>query len=210
MRISRVIEKEILHCIHSRRFWFGLVGCVALAGFMFLRSRSEYLDYFVIFGTIWIMNNFLIDLLVYRDKIEGVIRFLPGLRIGLFEVVLAKALFITFTSVFVSCLTTNFGRIAASVFGKPISSLGQLPFVIAIPVDFLIICIAVLIQLRFEVSRPIRLLFVGVFVVFLEAREIVLNAGDHPRLIAAAVLVVIAACSLVVIRLRDARVEDYF
>lgn len=209
MGIFHVIEKEFIHCIHSRRFWFGLLGCVALAGFIFFRSKSEYLDYFVIFGTIWIMNNFLIDLLVYRDKIEGAIRFLPAFRIGLFELVLAKALFITLASVFVSFLTTNSVRIAASLCDKPLSSLGQVPFVIAIPVDFLIICTAVLIQLRFEVSRPIRLLFIGVFVAFLQAREIVLNAGDHPGLVAAVVLAVIAACSLVVIRLRDARVEDY-
>lgn len=171
--ILNLLERDLIFCFKSIRFYAILTFCFCVSFAAFLRIDSEYVEYVILLANLWVLSTIFLELLIYRDIIKNRIPHFLAFGCNIFELMLSKIIFITLFSIYISLLFVYFFRIMGFFFNYSYTFVGILTFIILIPILFFIISISVYLLFRFQISRPIRIVLIAFMLLLSEFREIV-------------------------------------
>lgn len=152
-----LIEKELIACVYNNKIYLLLAFNFLLVLYMMMNLGKFNIDFLIFFMSLWFLNNGLLDLLVYREKIKGKIRFAPGFGYRIFEVIISKSFFITFISIVIASL---FLCIYHLVYSIPVFTLYYFLPVFFL-VDFFIVGFSIFLIFKYEASKGIGVVFIS-------------------------------------------------
>lgn len=178
-KIVLLLEKDFIYCSRSRRMLTILAVNLFFSILVFLKVDPVYKEYVIVLAAIWLLSTASLDLLVYRDIIMNRVSHVLAFGYDIFELMLSKIIFITLLSVFISFLLVLFLRVMKFFFHYDYPSLSNWNFLLLIPIIFFIISLSVFLTFRFQISRPLRIVFIVILLLLNEFREFIAAITDY-------------------------------
>lgn len=174
--LLNLIEKEGILFFNSGKAYLNFVLTIPYFIFMVMRP-GIYTEFLIFFPIIWITNSNLLEMLVYKDKIQGRLPHLSGFGFRIYHIIVGKSLFITGISVFAgACLVFLYRIITSNLHFGDIHFLLEVLFI-----DFFVITLSTFLIFKYAISRAINIILVFVTVLFLVGRKYIphLSIPNH-------------------------------
>ncbi len=172
-KIILLLEKDFIFCSKSLRMLSMVFFSFAFSFYVFFKIDPIYKEYIIVLASLWILSTASLELLIYRDIIKNRVSHILAFGFDIFDLTISKIIFITLFSVMSSFLFVVFFRVLRIICQSNYPSLSNWSFPVLIPIVFFIISLSTFLTFKYQVSRPIRIVFILILLLISELREFI-------------------------------------
>lgn len=172
-KIILLLEKDFIFCSKSLRMLTMVFFSFAFSFYVFFKIDPIYKEYIIVLASLWILSTASLELLIYRDIIKNRVSHILAFGFDIFDLMISKIIFITLFSVIVSFLIIVFFRVVRFVFHYNYPLLSNWSFPVLISIIFFIISLSTFLTFKYQISRPIRIVFILILLLISELREFI-------------------------------------
>jgi hypothetical protein len=173
-KIILLLEKDFIFCSKNLRMLTMVFFSFAFSFYAFFKIDPIYKEYVIALASLWILSTASLELLIYRDIIKNRVSHILAFGFDIFDFMISKIIFITLFSVMSSFLFVVFFRILRIICRYNYPSLSSWSFPVLIPIVFFIISLSTFLTFKYQVSRPIRIVFILILLLISELREFII------------------------------------
>lgn len=174
-KIILLLEKDFIFCSKNRRMLTMVFFSFAFSFFAFFKIAPIYKEYIIVLASLWILSTASLELLIYRDIIKNRVSHILAFGFDIFDFMISKIIFITLFSVMSSFLFIVFFRVLRIICRYNYPSISSFSFPVLIPIVFFIISLSTFLTFKYQVSRPIRIVFILILLLISELREFLIE-----------------------------------
>jgi len=174
-KIILLLEKDFIFCSKNLRMLTMVFFSFAFSFYAFFKIEPIYKEYIIVLASLWILSTASLELLIYRDIIKNRVSHILAFGFDIFDFMISKIIFITLFSVMSSFLFVVFFRVLRIICRYNYPSLSSWSFPVLIPIVFFIISLSTFLTFKYQVSRPIRIVFILILLLISELREFLIS-----------------------------------
>lgn len=174
-KIILLLEKDFIFCSKNLRMLMMVFFSFAFSFYAFFKIEPIYKEYIIVLASLWILSTASLEFLIYRDIIKNRVSHILAFGFDIFDFMISKIIFITLFSVMSSFLFIVFFRVLRIICRYNYPSISILSFPVLIPIVFFIISLSTFLTFKYQVSRPIRIVFILILLLISELREFLIS-----------------------------------